>query len=225
LSDAAPGSGEGGVGGIDRDVAYDKAGLPYIPGRRLKGCLLEAAKELSEALEQHRPVDFFQSNSIEQIFGKPGQTMTGWLRIDNASLEAAAELGEWLDWMVQQNQTFFGSEAVRSAYTGLRAQTSMDRTTGGPVANTLRVSRVLRRKLVFIASIDLVSPDEISDIDTTKRLRRDLALACTAFRRLGSSRNRGWGEVKVTLHDGDDYSTDKAIEELETALQNRSVIV
>ena len=38
-SDALIGSGEGFGAIIDTDVVFDEVGIPYIPGRRIKGCL------------------------------------------------------------------------------------------------------------------------------------------------------------------------------------------
>ena len=42
-SDLCTGSGYSFAGIIDQDVCYDKKGLPFIPGKRLKGCIRETA--------------------------------------------------------------------------------------------------------------------------------------------------------------------------------------
>ena len=47
-SDLCAGSGYSFAGIVDSDVCYNQNGFPYILGRRIKGCLREAA-ELIEA--------------------------------------------------------------------------------------------------------------------------------------------------------------------------------
>ena len=42
-SDLCAGSGYSYAGIIDSDICYSKNGIPYIPARRIKGCLREAA--------------------------------------------------------------------------------------------------------------------------------------------------------------------------------------
>ena len=48
LSDLCTASGEAHNSLIDSDVTYDEWGIPYIPAKRLKGCIREAALELVE---------------------------------------------------------------------------------------------------------------------------------------------------------------------------------
>ena len=43
-SDMCSASGDGFSLSIDTDVSYDSHGLPVIPSRRIKGCMLESAK-------------------------------------------------------------------------------------------------------------------------------------------------------------------------------------
>lgn len=42
-SDLCAGSGFSYAGLIDSDISYDKYGVPFISGRRLKGCMKESA--------------------------------------------------------------------------------------------------------------------------------------------------------------------------------------
>lgn len=44
MSDLCAGSGYSFAGVIDSDVSYDEYGLPFLPARRLKGCMREAAE-------------------------------------------------------------------------------------------------------------------------------------------------------------------------------------
>lgn len=53
LSDICIGSGESYNSVIDTDVTYDDYGLPYIPAKRIKGCIREAGLELKDFFELH----------------------------------------------------------------------------------------------------------------------------------------------------------------------------
>lgn len=69
-SDMCSASGDGFSLSIDTDVSYDSHGLPVIPSRRIKGCMLESAK-------------YIGAQNIGGIFGVSG-TSRGSLRIGNA---------------------------------------------------------------------------------------------------------------------------------------------
>ena len=209
LSDTAPGSGEGAGSNIDRDIMFDSFGLPYIPARRLKGCLREAALEVSEALSMsHKDLEvFFESGRkddkdsiINKLFGVPGAAVSGWLELDDAQLENASILKSWLEWAKDPSrldtQKFFRQEAILDCFTGTRAQTAISRTQGSAKDNSLRVSRVIKRKERFVAKVIINCP-----VEKQNETRRALALACTALHHIGLSRNRGLGEVSVILSD------------------------
>ena len=48
LSDLCTCSGETYNSVVDMDVVYDENGIPYIPAKRIKGCIREAALEMKE---------------------------------------------------------------------------------------------------------------------------------------------------------------------------------
>lgn len=48
LSDLSTTAGETYNSLVDTDVVYDKYGIPYIPAKRIKGCIREAALEMCE---------------------------------------------------------------------------------------------------------------------------------------------------------------------------------
>lgn len=199
-SDMAPGSGSGTSGGIDRDIVFDARGLPLIPGRRLKGALREAAQEVMEALTLAAPAITFQALAVDRLFGQPGLRIPGWFHVDDARLEDAERLDPWLHWAAGRQETVFGRDSLIQVFTALRAQTSTSRLTGGPAHDTLRITRVLARGTVFVAPIELhVPPGDATDAPRAEKM---LALACAAVRHLGLSRNRGLGEVRVTLREG-----------------------
>ncbi len=57
LSDTLPGTGAGSVGGYNQEVTHHPNGLPFLPARRLKGCLREADLEVAEALSEAGQAD------------------------------------------------------------------------------------------------------------------------------------------------------------------------
>jgi CRISPR-associated protein Csx10 len=222
-SDASPGIGEGEAGGIDRDITHNPNGVPIITARRIKGCWREATTELLEALEQTGKKDLFAENLAKDIFGQQGQYGSGWLKVGAAYPEKLAELEEWLTWIAHKDSATFGAGAVKELFTGLRTQTAIARHSGGILPNTLRVSRVIARSdpldeeifkpQIFVASVELETP-----FAQTKAAHDLLALSCAAFRHLGTARNRGLGEVEVTLWKDTENLTKTALEQLPTAL-------
>ena len=82
-SDLCVGSGYSYAGVIDSDVTSDRYGIPYIPARRLKGCMREAAEMISAVL---------QPDAISNLFGKRGQKMPGKLYIENARIKNYASI-------------------------------------------------------------------------------------------------------------------------------------
>ena len=141
LSDACPASGEAFNSTIDTDICYDDLGFPYIPGKRIKGCLRESAIELGE---WGYPID------VEAIFGGP-KDKKGRLQLSSAWLEHREQLMEQLEearrgWNIAQQD-------VINAFSYIRTQTAMDPKTGTADENTLRVTRVLRKGLIFRAEV------------------------------------------------------------------------
>ena len=58
LSDLCTASGETHNSMVDTDIVYDEYGIPYIPAKRIKGCIREAALEMMEIRDQafHYPM-------------------------------------------------------------------------------------------------------------------------------------------------------------------------
>lgn len=202
LAATAPGSGQGQVGVIDRDVEQDDLGLPLIGGRRLKGTLREAALEVCEALAGY-PWAGANLLPVEELFGRGGEAAPGPFRIHDARPEEYASLQQWIGYWrdTDSGAEYFSREAVGAAYTELRAQTAIDPETGAAAENTLRVTRLIRPGRVFWAQGRLDPPTGAS-ADWSERGLRTLFLACRSLRRLGLSRNRGPGRVDVRLHQG-----------------------
>lgn len=171
---------DGGVynSSVDVDICYDIYGFPYIPAKRIRGCLRECAIELQ---------DWNLDIPWEKMFGQAGDSKNrAAIRISDAHLEGFREMQE----LAQKNsdKTVFHPQNVLSHFTYTRTQTSIDPETGVADAASLRMMRVADKGLIFIAEVDM---DPV--------YREDLEKCCAVFRHIGVSRTRGLGEIEVSL--------------------------
>ena len=87
-SDLCASSGKGWSATIDNDVCFDEYGLPYIPARRIKGCLKAAASLLE------MPAD-----AVNRLFGIGGagaDENSGWrTRESSMTPRCAATSSVW----------------------------------------------------------------------------------------------------------------------------------
>ena len=182
-------AGEGRVGLVDRDVAFDEMGLPILPGRRLKGLWREAYRDVADAWQQCGQTP----TSVDQVFGVSGQgpgSGSAAIYVANAELKVASSLKEWLRYL-QQDKKLHPDDVVHH-YATVRAQTAINRRTGAAAENTLRLTRTLKSDLVFYAPIRFVETP-------TQGLINALALGATALQHMGTARTRGLGNVKCRL--------------------------
>ena len=182
-------AGEGRVGVVDRDVAFDDLGLPILPGRRLKGLWREAYRDVADAWELcgESPI------SVERIFGESGQKPGdggACLYVANADLQEASSLREWLKYL-QHDRKLHPDDVVQHFAT-VRAQTAIDRRTGAALENTLRLTRTLKANLVFQARVRFFEPPG-------NELLTALSLGAAALQHMGTARTRGLGKVCCRL--------------------------
>ncbi len=78
LSDLCTYSGDTYNSVVDTDVVYDENGIPYIPAKRIKGCIREAAKEMADL--------GIGTSQIDEIFGKEGNQNSAF-SLSNAYIE------------------------------------------------------------------------------------------------------------------------------------------
>ena len=177
-SDLCPGSGDGFSSGIDQDVCINAEGLPYISGRRIKGCLREAAIDI----EVHAAL-------VDALFGVSGDRASGALTVSSANIDEPVTTG--------------GVSATVDRYAYTRAQTKIDRDTGSVAEGTLRFMRVVKHyapdgnELRFVSRMTVDCNRFGSDAerdDAIEQLRR----CARAMRNMGMGRNR-----KLTRRDGE----------------------
>lgn len=205
LTAALPGGGVGRGATLDRDVVADELGLPRIPARRMKGLLLEAAREIAESLLEDQPWSDTKIQDwivLDELFGRPGQgPMSVGVFLDDLALEDVDDLRHWLTWASKAHAPIVTRESVLRSFTEERSQTRIDPVTGAPLTETLRRSRLLRRGLKLAGTV--VTPGLAAAVDLAEALAqppvRTLALACAGVKRLGLGRNRGIGQVNAWL--------------------------
>lgn len=203
LTAALPGGGEGRAVALDRDVVSDSFGLPRVPARRVKGLLLEAAREIEESLqiEHHWSIDDIAGwVDPSGLLGRPGRGRAEvGFTLDDFTLDGYAELASWLRWARHEHPLIFTRESVLRAYTEERGQTAIDADTGAPAQETLRRSRLIRCGHELFAPVVLprVAPAGTTAEALQHPHYRTLALACAGVKRLGQSRNRGTGRVRL----------------------------
>ncbi len=179
LSDSLAGSGEAFAGTVDRDIAFDERGLPFIPAKRIRGILRESMEELEF-------LGIVESGTTESLFGVPGDSVSSPFRIHDGRIENAETLASFLDraQATEKLAAFFSPRFVLEHFTYLRTQTSVEN--GVAKENTLRISRVLKKGQTFFF-----------DAECPARYRKALEAACAGVRSFGASRNRGLGAIRL----------------------------
>ena len=174
-SDMCAASGDGFSLSIDTDICSDKYGFPYIPSKRLKGCLREAAEYIGCA-------------NIDGIFGVSGNDKSGTLVIENARLRDINTLRK------QAQKSGYNAEKVLSLFTSVRASTAIENDTAKE--NSLRFMRVVNRYSPFDANKELIF---IADVKYNKENEDEIKRACLALRNIGFKRTRGFGSVRCVF--------------------------
>lgn len=168
---------DGGVynSSLDMDICHDEYGFPYIPGRRIKGCLRECAQELRDWGRED--ID------IEKMFGGK-KNAKGTISIRNAYVNNYDRLREQV--VGHQNSLLFHPQNVLSHYSYIRTQTAVNKETGTAKDKSLRVMRVAKKDLVFVAEVEMEEEykSQFDDI-------------VAVFHYMGISRTRGLGEIEV----------------------------
>lgn len=187
LSDMCTYSGETYNSIVDTDIVYDMYGIPYIPAKRIKGCIRETALELLE-------FGLISREKYEKLFGKEGNQQSGFF-LSNAYLKEHAALVAVAEHFKKNGLA--ASQNVLDQYTDVRTQTAVDLETGVADKNSLRTMRVIRRGLEFEAECN---PGKNVDA----KLQKLLELAVSLVKHMGVSRSRGLGLVEMRLDSTDE---------------------
>jgi len=206
-SPALIGSGEGFGAVIDTDIVFDDVGIPFVPARRIKGCLLDAAEEVREMFDASQiKTDF--SIRIKETFGETGAKKPAPVYFSNLTIEDYEENKEWLEYFqkTEKYNDIVSRDRILETFTEIRQQTKIG-SDGVADDHSLRTIRVIKKGTVFLGDIGIEDSNE-AILDT-------LVLACMNFRHIGTKRNRGFGDVRCSLLDDDDELSIKAETKLE----------
>lgn len=208
LSDALIGSGEGYGAVIDSDIVFDDLGLPFVPAKRVKGCLRSSATEVCQMFERSGWKDLIPEAAeaghghlglrdiVDRLFGYPGQAEPAPLFISDLRLEGYDGIRRTIEPLRRDYPELFMPQAVLGTFTSIRRQTAIDPGTGTARTHSLRTARVLNKGKRFLGDIAL----DISPGDEWLEMAESLLyLGCLNFRAIGKSRNRGLGEVRCGL--------------------------
>ncbi|MCB5252574.1 MAG: RAMP superfamily CRISPR-associated protein [Candidatus Cloacimonadaceae bacterium] len=178
---------------IDSDIVFDAKGLPYIPAKRIKGLLRNAATDLlsTAGYQALFPMD---ERIVNAFFGKIGSNDPNpGMIFENLYLENYPEIDRWMDYLGDKYAYEINKPLLRQFFTEIRTQTAIDPQTNTAKEHSLRSSRVLKKGFEFSGEIFIC--DHSEDIQTL------LGIACLLVDRIGSKRNRGFGKVKLDLLD------------------------
>ena len=177
-SDLCAGVGKHYAAILDLDTALDEFGLPYIPSRRLKGCMREAAEMIG-------------IQSINEIFGVSGKGESGSLRIGNAVIENYTETVT----AIRANDVLHNEVTNLFCYT--RQETAIDSETNTAKDGSLRFIRVVNKDYPNSDNpMCFYAPIEFDD-----EYENEIKKTCKALRNIGYHRNRGIGAVECSLTD------------------------
>ncbi|MCX8069471.1 MAG: RAMP superfamily CRISPR-associated protein [Thermodesulfovibrionales bacterium] len=203
LSRAVIGSAEGYGAVIDKDIMFDDLGIPYIPARRIKGCMRDSAIEVLDMLKQAGINDLiditddknekFKYKTVNEIFGIPGMDKEAQISFHNLHIANYKTVREWINYLLHERNTaqFISRDSISSYYTHTNQQTAIDESTGTAAKHSLRTVRSIKANMEFIGEIHLANQSD--SIDTL------LALAALNLRYIGSMRTRGFGRIKCSI--------------------------
>jgi predicted ATP-dependent endonuclease of OLD family len=189
ISDTTFGSSSGVGQLVDIDIQQDKFGCPFLGARALKGVLEDECANILYSLHLQKKSGNWEIVA-DRLFGLPGKNYNATiLRFENAELPK--ELHHAIVCEIKNERVTV--EEILESLTTIRRQTSINPGTETAREKSLRSMRVILRKTPFEAILTFTGPEEETDLQL-------LAATVMAFRRVGTYRNRGLGELKARLY-------------------------
>lgn len=199
-------TGDGIAGLVDTDIAHE-CGLPVIPAKRLKGCLLAVGKELGA-------YDTDVAAVLGDLFGRVGSDDSAALHIEAAHLykipnfsgepkqNSPLEVVDYPAFVSELKQHMQASDVVADTlcteevltyFSRLRTRTAINSDTGNAKKTGLYTMRVAHKGLVFRARITLC------ESAVQEKLAQVLTQCVKGLRHIGLGITRGFGEVRCRL--------------------------
>lgn len=181
-SDLCSGSGEGNGSYIDSDVCFNLEGFPYIPAKRIKGVLKEAAIELVEFCGKYNLED------VNQLFGEEGKVNSQFVICDGR-VKFSEEMIKEIHNCNDMYKPYVKAQHISDYYTNVRMNTTIDDKSGTAKDGSLRSTRVVHAKNEFYCNVKLENDANVSLLED----------CCKMVRHMGLKRTRGLGEVRLEL--------------------------
>lgn len=197
LTPCLVGSGTGYGALIDTDIVIDDFGIPYIPSKRIKGCLRDSAIQICESFERSgiKILPLEKSTSgysiVNKLFGEPGSSIPAGVYFSNLFIKEYENMCEWLEYLYKKTEYFFNKGSVIDFFTEIRQQTSIDEKTGTAREHSLRTIRVAKKGLIFTGNIDFQEDDE--------NIIKLIYFSAINLRYIGTKRTKGFGNIKCKL--------------------------
>ena len=188
-SDLCTGSGYSYAGIVDSDVCYDRYGIPYIPAKRLKGCLRDAANMIG-----------LSESDINRMFGMAGNRRATGVLLGNAYIEGYKELYNELKSLDSSVQEYMTPQNILDQFTTIKAQTRIMEN-GVAKDNSLRYIRTIDHYSPMNREQELQFGADVCYAELEERIMDQFENVVKALRSIGLNRNRGLGSVKCELMD------------------------
>lgn len=210
LSDWHIGTGAGRPGNVDRLVARDHEGFPFVPAKTLTGIWRDGAERAALALDEGNEGDW--SKFVQVIFGSEPSLLG---KVDGAEIEAPvpSRISISPARFSEAVRSLLVDERSRESLTFVKASNSIDSQTGAARKDHLRFEEMARMDAVLHAECEL----DFEDADLLDCARHLLIASAKLVERLGGKRRRGAGKCKLMVV-GEDEKT--AIERAATYFRN-----
>lgn len=176
-SDLCSSSGQNFSNVVDMDICTDEYGFPYIPARRIKGCLREAAEYIR-----------IEDSTINKLFGKTGGNESGLVKIYSGRLSHYTALKQTLD-----DRKAWTRSRITDLFTTVKAQTAIE----GAAAKkgSLRFIRTITHFLPYDTAEETAFEFAVKGVPDI--YAHEFGRICKALRHIGLNRTRGLGAVKA----------------------------
>jgi CRISPR/Cas system CSM-associated protein Csm3 (group 7 of RAMP superfamily) len=186
---AGTGSGQGAL--LNAVVEKDALGLPYLPGRTLKGLLRDAVYRW-ETFGGYDDINKDSVSITEQLFGPRGEegksTFTGLIRVSSAKLD------DTFYQVIQSIEETKQKQLIQYLYAE-HFSTAIDKETGTAIDKSLRGIELIIPTTLYA---DIAIVDEAQHAHLATHAFTLLAQAFPLIQAVGKHKNRGLGRAHLT---------------------------
>ncbi|MCR5765239.1 MAG: hypothetical protein K6G09_04590 [Treponema sp.] len=184
----AVGSGKGGGNEVDNRIDRDADGLPYVPGKMLKGLIRDACQRLQSAGNE-------AYNFVDEVFGKKGSGGD-----ENGE-------GDGLSRTATEKGKIYISDArlpanLRAALSKEDNQAAKDNITRNIYSTAINENGIAKDK--SLRGYEVTVPMQLESIlecDCDEETFEYIKKACKLVYAVGSHKSRGLGEVVIEFKD------------------------